>query len=61
MSTKNYSAFASNLLFKKSHKTLRQIFIQLTLKTEQEEYVREQIKWTPIDYFNNKVSLRLKL
>jgi len=26
------------------------------LKTEQEEYVREQIKWTPIDYFNNKVS-----
>jgi len=34
---------------------LQQIFIQLTLKTEQEEYVREQIKWTPIDYFNNKV------
>jgi len=34
---------------------LQQIFIQLTLKTEQEEYVREQIKWTPIDYFNNKI------
>ncbi|SCV74210.1 BQ2448_6642 [Microbotryum intermedium] len=34
---------------------LQQIFIQLTLKTEQEEYVREQIKWTPIEYFNNKV------
>ena len=27
----------------------------MTLKTEQEEYVREQIQWTPIKYFNNKV------
>jgi myosin-1 len=34
---------------------LQQIFIELTLKTEQEEYVREQIKWTPIKYFNNKI------
>ena len=34
---------------------LQQIFIQLTLKTEQEEYAREQIKWTPIQYFDNKV------
>jgi myosin-1 len=34
---------------------LQQIFIQLTLKAEQEEYVQEKIKWTPIDYFNNKV------
>lgn len=34
---------------------LQQIFIELTLKTEQEEYVREQINWTPIKYFNNKV------
>lgn len=34
---------------------LQQIFIQLTLKAEQDEYVQEQIKWTPIDYFNNKV------
>jgi myosin I len=34
---------------------LQQIFIELTLKAEQEEYVREQIKWTPIKYFNNKV------
>jgi len=25
------------------------------LKTEQEEYAREQIKWTPIQYFDNKV------
>jgi myosin-1 len=34
---------------------LQQIFIQLTLKTEQEEYAREQITWTPIKYFDNKV------
>ena len=34
---------------------LQQIFIELTLKTEQEEYVREQIQWTPIKYFNNKI------
>ncbi|XP_021935115.1 unconventional myosin-Ie-like [Zootermopsis nevadensis] len=34
---------------------LQQIFIELTLKAEQEEYVAENIKWTAIDYFNNKV------
>jgi Myosin head (motor domain) len=34
---------------------LQQIFIELTLKTEQEEYVRERIKWTEIKYFNNKI------
>ncbi|KAK3336685.1 myosin-1 [Cercophora scortea] len=34
---------------------LQQIFIQLTLKAEQEEYAREKIKWTPITYFDNKI------
>eukprot|EP01087_Luapelamoeba_hula_P021080 TRINITY_DN72_c0_g1_i2.p1 TRINITY_DN72_c0_g1~~TRINITY_DN72_c0_g1_i2.p1 ORF type:complete len:745 (-),score=147.61 TRINITY_DN72_c0_g1_i2:1096-3246(-) len=34
---------------------LQQIFIQLTLKAEQEEYHAEGIKWENIDYFNNKV------
>ncbi|XP_024917245.1 myosin IEb [Cynoglossus semilaevis] len=34
---------------------LQQIFIELTLKAEQEEYVQEGIKWKPIEYFNNKV------
>lgn len=34
---------------------LQQIFIQLTLRTEQEEYEREQITWTPIKYFDNKI------
>ena len=38
---------------------LQQIFIQLTLKTEQEEYAREQIKWTPITYFDNKIVCEL--
>ncbi|XP_035265210.1 unconventional myosin-Ib isoform X6 [Anguilla anguilla] len=34
---------------------LQQIFIELTLREEQEEYVREGIEWTNIDYFNNAV------
>jgi myosin-1 len=34
---------------------LQQIFIELTLKAEQEEYKQEGIKWTDIDYFNNKI------
>lgn len=34
---------------------LQQIFIELTLKAEQEEYVSEQIQWTPIQFFNNKI------
>jgi myosin-1 len=38
---------------------LQQIFIELTLKAEQEEYVTEGIKWTPIEYFNNKIVCEL--
>ncbi|KAK8219701.1 class II myosin [Zalaria obscura] len=38
---------------------LQQIFIQLTLKAEQDEYQREQITWTPIKYFDNKVVCEL--
>ncbi|KAJ3306091.1 Unconventional myosin-Ie, partial [Blyttiomyces sp. JEL0837] len=38
---------------------LQQIFIELTLKSEQEEYLREGIQWTPIDYFNNKIVVDL--
>ena len=34
---------------------LQQIFIQLTLKSEQETYEREQIQWTPINFFDNKI------
>lgn len=32
---------------------LQQLFIELVLRSEQEEYVREGIEWTPIDFFNN--------
>ncbi|TIA85954.1 hypothetical protein E3P99_03844 [Wallemia hederae] len=34
---------------------LQQIFIELTLKKEQEEYAMEQIQWQPIKFFNNKI------
>lgn len=34
---------------------LQQIFIQLTLKAEQEEYRAEGIQWEDVEYFNNKV------
>jgi myosin-1 len=30
------------------------VFIELTLRTEQEEYVKEGIEWKHIDYFDNK-------
>lgn len=38
---------------------LQQIFIEFTLKAEQEEYVSEHIKWTPIEYFNNAIVVEL--
>lgn len=34
---------------------LQQYFIELTLKLEQEEYAREGIAWTPVEYFDNRV------
>ncbi|CAG9581911.1 putative myosin IB heavy chain [Leishmania major strain Friedlin] len=34
---------------------LQQIFIELTLRVEQEEYVREHIPWEDIKYFDNQV------
>uniref|UniRef100_A0A8C9TPZ7 Myosin IB n=1 Tax=Scleropages formosus TaxID=113540 RepID=A0A8C9TPZ7_SCLFO len=34
---------------------LQQIFIDLTLHEEQEEYIREGIEWKNIEYFNNAV------
>uniref|UniRef100_A0A2K5CKC6 Myosin IC n=1 Tax=Aotus nancymaae TaxID=37293 RepID=A0A2K5CKC6_AOTNA len=34
---------------------LQQLFIELTLKSEQEEYEAEGIAWEPVLYFNNKV------
>lgn len=38
---------------------LQQIFIELTLRTEQDEYAREGIQWTPIPFFNNRIVCEL--
>eukprot|EP00937_MAST-01D_sp_MAST-1D-sp2_P004213 g4213.t1 len=38
---------------------LQQVFIELTLKTEQEEYEREGVGWEPVAYFDNKVVVDL--
>ncbi|XP_041643172.1 unconventional myosin-Ih [Cheilinus undulatus] len=34
---------------------LQQLFIQLTLKSEQDEYEAEDIEWEPVQFFNNKI------
>ncbi|XP_072557587.1 unconventional myosin-Ic isoform X1 [Paramormyrops kingsleyae] len=34
---------------------LQQLFIELTLKSEQDEYESEGITWEPVQYFNNKI------
>ncbi|NXI36671.1 MYO1A protein, partial [Galbula dea] len=38
---------------------LQQIFILMTLKEEQEEYIREGIKWTPVEFFDNSIICNL--
>lgn len=38
---------------------LQQLFIELVLKQEQEEYQREGIEWKSIEYFNNQVICEL--
>eukprot|EP01119_Soliformovum_irregulare_P017879 TRINITY_DN5376_c0_g2_i2.p1 TRINITY_DN5376_c0_g2~~TRINITY_DN5376_c0_g2_i2.p1 ORF type:complete len:1039 (+),score=347.18 TRINITY_DN5376_c0_g2_i2:84-3200(+) len=47
----SFEQFCINLCNEK----LQQLFIELTLKSEQEEYVREGIAWEPIKFFNNKI------
>ena len=34
---------------------LQQLFIELTLRMEQDEYRREGISWEPVTYFDNKI------
>ena len=34
---------------------LQQLFIELTMKSEQDEYRREGIEWVPVTYFDNKI------
>ncbi|XP_062844417.1 unconventional myosin-Ic isoform X2 [Trichomycterus rosablanca] len=38
---------------------LQQLFIELTLKSEQEEYESEGIGWETVEYFNNKIICEL--
>ncbi|NXT37308.1 MYO1A protein, partial [Pelecanoides urinatrix] len=38
---------------------LQQIFILMTLKEEQEEYVREGIQWTSVEFFDNSIICNL--
>ena len=38
---------------------LQQLFIELVLKQQQEEYEREGIEWVHVDYFNNEVNCRV--
>uniref|UniRef100_T1JD45 Myosin motor domain-containing protein n=1 Tax=Strigamia maritima TaxID=126957 RepID=T1JD45_STRMM len=38
---------------------LQQLFIELVLKSEQEEYKREGIEWQYIEYFNNQIICEL--
>lgn len=47
------------MLINYCNEKLHQIFIELTLKSEQEEYLREGIEWIQIDYFNNKPIVNL--
>jgi len=47
------------LMINYTNEKLQQVFIELTLKAEQEEYQREGIEWTPIEYFNNRVICEL--
>ena len=42
-----------------ANEKLQQVFIELTLKGEQEEYEKEGIAWSHIDYFNNQVIIDL--
>ncbi|XP_045023570.1 LOW QUALITY PROTEIN: unconventional myosin IC-like [Daphnia magna] len=38
-----------------NEKLQQQLFIELTLKSEQDEYRREGIAWEPVAYFDNKI------
>ncbi|XP_030385777.1 unconventional myosin IC isoform X2 [Scaptodrosophila lebanonensis] len=54
-SKNNFEQFCINFCNEK----LQQLFIELTLKSEQDEYRREGIEWIPVEYFDNKVICNL--
>uniref|UniRef100_A0A1L8E5C9 Putative myosin class ii heavy chain n=1 Tax=Nyssomyia neivai TaxID=330878 RepID=A0A1L8E5C9_9DIPT len=49
--TNSFEQFCINYCNEK----LQQLFIELVLQQEQEEYRREGIEWTVIEYFNNQI------
>lgn len=49
--TNSFEQFCINYCNEK----LQQLFIELVLKQEQEEYRREGIEWTNVEYFNNQI------
>ena len=53
--TNSFEQFCINFCNEK----LQQLFIELTLKSEQDEYRREGIEWVPVEYFDNKVICNL--
>jgi hypothetical protein len=60
---KNLEIFESNsfeqFCINYVNEKLQQIFIENTLRAEQDEYKVEGIKWKPIAYFNNKIVCEL--
>lgn len=43
------------LIINYCNEKIHQVVIQITLKEEQEEYLREGIEWSKVDFFNNSV------
>lgn len=53
--TNSFEQFCINYCNEK----LQQLFIELVLKREQEEYQREGITWQAVEYFNNQIICEL--
>lgn len=49
MEKNGFEQFIINFCNEKLH----QLMTETTLKEEQEEYVRENIDWCPVEFFNN--------
>lgn len=47
--------YFEQLVINYCNEKIHQTVIQITLKEEQEEYIKEGIEWTRIEFFNNSV------